>query len=1203
MTAERDESVTEDPELQQVLHAYLQALDAGQVPDRQALLQQHPDLAASLEAFFGAQDKVEQVAHEKRASRLPLPVGAPATTPTLPPDGRGLLPVGTHLRYFGDYELVEEIARGGMGVVYKARQLSLNRLVALKMIRDSELASSEDIRRFHQEAEAAANLDHPHIVPIYEVDEHQGQHYFSMKLIEGGSLAQLLDRGLWTGHREAARLVATVARAAHHAHQHGILHRDLKPANILLDAAGQPQVTDFGLAKRVPPPGQSNDRGLTQTGGIVGTPSYMAPEQAAASKGLTTAVDVYSLGAILYELLAGRPPFRAATLLDTLQHVLEREPVPPRSFNPDVDAELETICLKCLEKEPQRRYGSAEALAEDLERWLAGEPIQARRSRIRERVIKWARRRPALAALVVVSAVSVLTLSVGGLWYNARLQSSNTRLQESLETSRRHLYAAHMSEALDAWQHEGVPRVTELLNAHVPQPKQEDLRGFEWYYLWRLCHRDRFTVPAHFGTVTAIAISADGRTLATGGADGWVKLLDAATGNEVAALADDTLRFPGTRGGSLLTQAKVYSLGFAADGSTLTGITGEANGVGKVWDVATREQRAVLTKIGTAALSPDGTLLAWGDEDGAIKFWDIATGQERRAFRGHKGKVSAVAFAPDGQVLASAGEDKTIRLWSPTTGELRTPRNVGDTITTLAVAPQGKAVVWIHRFGGRVVLWYPDSGRTRTIAFAPGVQSWLAFAPDGRTLALGMTDFYRLQSPSHRPPDGQTFYGPSYTLSDNRLFTKSYAEVLKVVDVATGQERVLRGHTAGISRLAFSSDGRTLATASDDMSVRLWDINTGRERAVLRGHMDGLSALAFVPDASFLVTGSQDGTVKRWDLSVIPENSILKGNGGWILSLAFSPDGKTLAAASTGKEGANITHSGEVKLWDIASGREQATLPAPKSWAVSSVAFSPDGSTLAGTTEVNELMLWDVSTKQVRALLQPARVSAGLFLPDGKTLVTGHSSSESLKLWDLTTLKESVSLKDKSASTALALAPDGTTLATGDWNGGLVQLWDTSGQVLRDTLGKPYTEGYTSSFYDFMGNSSVAFSPDGRTVAHACRTAGIVGRGTVRLLDVSSGQERLTLHGHKAEVWSVAFARDAKTLVSGSEDKTIKFWDPVTGDQRLTLRGHQSRISTVAFSPDGTLLATASWDGTVRLWRAATKEEVAARSKEGSGVR
>jgi predicted Ser/Thr protein kinase len=294
------------------------------------------------------------------------------------------------------YEILEELGRGGMGVVYKARHLALDRVVALKMILGGRLATAAEVQRFRSEAEAAARLDHPHIVPIYEVGECPGQPYFSMKYVEGVSLAQHLPR-LTQDMRGAARLVAEVARAAHHAHQRGLIHRDLKPANVLIDVQGQPYVTDFGLAKRI-----EGDSNLTQSGMIVGTPSYMAPEQVRGPAGLTTAADVYALGAILYEALTGRPPHQAETPMDTLLQVLEREPVSPHTLNPRVDRDLELICLKCLAKNPQQRYGSAEALAADLERWLIGEPLQVRPASLVTLLRFWLRHNFGAAGWIVV---------------------------------------------------------------------------------------------------------------------------------------------------------------------------------------------------------------------------------------------------------------------------------------------------------------------------------------------------------------------------------------------------------------------------------------------------------------------------------------------------------------------------------------------------------------------------------------------------------------------------------------------------------------------------------------------------------------------------------------------------------------------------------------------------------------------------------
>jgi hypothetical protein len=368
-----------DP-LDAVITDYLQKVEAGVVPDRQALLAQHPHLADRLRAFFADCDRLDRQAVDLRLSADPSRTAVQSGP-------AGELP---RVRYFGDYELLEEVARGSMGVVYKARQVSLNRFVALKMILAGALAGPREVARFRAEAETAANLDHPHIVPIYEVGEHDGQQYYAMRLIEGLSLADL-PRG--DARQEAGRL-AVAAEAVEHAHRRGVLHRDLKPSNILVDQAGTPFVADFGLAKRA-----GVGPSLTESGALVGTPRYMAPEQVAGSKGLTVAADVYALGVVLYERLTGRVPFSGEGVVEVLRQVREAEPPRPSSLAPNLDRDLETLCLKCLEKDPARRYPSAGALADDLGRWLRGEPIEARPVGRMERWRRWCRRNPVVAGL------------------------------------------------------------------------------------------------------------------------------------------------------------------------------------------------------------------------------------------------------------------------------------------------------------------------------------------------------------------------------------------------------------------------------------------------------------------------------------------------------------------------------------------------------------------------------------------------------------------------------------------------------------------------------------------------------------------------------------------------------------------------------------------------------------------------------------
>jgi eukaryotic-like serine/threonine-protein kinase len=377
--------------LDEILANYLKDIAAGQAPCRDTLLNKHPDFVSELNAFLDDRERFDRLA-------------APLRRLTVEP---AVLPANVN-----DYELESEIAQGGMGIVWKARQRKLNRTVALKMLRTSAFTGAMHLQRFQAEAEAAGALDHPRIVPVYEVGEYQGQPYLVMKYLEGGNLADSLPR-FRGAVRESAQLLVEIAEAVHYAHQHGVLHRDLKPANILLDGDGRPHVSDFGLAKRLPTTASENQTaGLTRTGDLVGTPSYMAPEQARGDQhAVTVATDVYGLGAILYELLTGQPPFRGEGILDTLNRIRDQAPVSPRYLQPGVSRDLETICLKALEKEPEQRYPGVRAMADDLRRYLAGEPVLARPVGRVVRVWRWCRRRPAIAALIFALAVAV----VGGL--------------------------------------------------------------------------------------------------------------------------------------------------------------------------------------------------------------------------------------------------------------------------------------------------------------------------------------------------------------------------------------------------------------------------------------------------------------------------------------------------------------------------------------------------------------------------------------------------------------------------------------------------------------------------------------------------------------------------------------------------------------------------------------------------------------------
>jgi tRNA A-37 threonylcarbamoyl transferase component Bud32 len=674
MTSQHPESADSNAHLDEVVTAYLKAVEAGAAPDRQAWLARYPELATELAAFFAAQDQVEHLAVPLRPENAAPEAAtlAPRATPPSPPPGT--------VRYFGDYELLEEIARGGMGVVYRARQVSLNRIVALKMILAGQLASATDVQRFRTEAEAAANLDHPNIVPIYEVGEHQGQHYFSMKLVEGGSLADHLAE-FTKDPKAAARLLATVARAVHYAHQPGILHRDLKPGNILLSFSREPRaspaaalargsrlndapmVTDFGLAKRV-----DGHKGMTQSGAIVGTPSYMPPEQARSEKVLTTAVDVYSLGAIFYELLTGRPPFRAETPLDTLLQVLEREPERPRQLNRRINQDLETICLKCLEKDPVRRYESAAALAADLEHWLAGEPIAARPVGAAGRLWRWCRRTPGLALASGTAAAALVAVAAVSLGFAIRLAQEMARADERTLLAERRLAENYLDRGLGSCEQGDVARgmlwLAESLKSAPAGEMALERTVRVNLGVWRQSLAGMKGFLEHRGPVTRVAFSPDGkyvltgsgRNVLTGSQDNTARVWETASGQPV--------------GKALQHRGPVNSLAFSSNGKYV--LTGSRD-MAQVWETASGQpvgkalqHRGVVSSV---AFSPDDKSVLTGSYDRTARVWGTASGKPLAKALEHRNAVTSVAFSPDGKYVLTGSFDKTARVWETANGK------------------------------------------------------------------------------------------------------------------------------------------------------------------------------------------------------------------------------------------------------------------------------------------------------------------------------------------------------------------------------------------------------------------------------------------------------------------------------------------------------------------------------------------------------
>ena len=646
---------------------------------------------------------------------------------------------------FGDYELLEEIARGGMGVVYRARQKSLSRIVAVKMLLFGDRSGKDLAHRFRTEAAAAASLQHPNIVAIHEVSAHEGQPFFVMDFIEGQSLARLAG-GQPLPATRAARYVKLIAEAIHYAHERGILHRDLKPSNVLIDPFDQPRVTDFGLAKRL-----HHDSELTLSGQVLGSPNYMPPEQAAAKRGLVgRRSDVYSLGAILYHLLTGRPPFVGETLTDTLQDVVNQEPASPRLLNPSVAPDLETLCLKCLEKEPARRYQTAQALAEDLDRFLRAEPIQARPVGPAGKVWRWCRRKPVVAGLVVALHL-VLAIGLAGiLWQWQRAEKGELAARTSELDARQKAYASDMNRLQQELAQNNLGRAQELLNRHRPDqppgfrdPRStiKDLRGWEWRYLWRQCQGEqRFILGEHTNGASAVGVLANGKTVFSAGHDKVVRLWDLESRRQVGLLPhpDEIIGAAASPDGHWLATVTekeaegqpvlLWDLATQKIAATLTTITPNFTdfwlrpgsitfspdskwlafatmwGGIRIWDVAARRELTNLPATNTLsgplglAFSPDSRSLAYNANDyGAILLWDIAS-RSASLLTGHQSAVTALAFSPDGQTLASGSEDRTVRLWNLADRREHCQfTNQSGSFTSLAFSPDGLTLA----MGGR----------------------------------------------------------------------------------------------------------------------------------------------------------------------------------------------------------------------------------------------------------------------------------------------------------------------------------------------------------------------------------------------------------------------------------------------------------------------------------------------------------------------
>ncbi|MBX3732902.1 MAG: protein kinase [Verrucomicrobiae bacterium] len=1016
------------------------------------------------------------------------------------------------VQHFGPYELLEEVGRGGMGVIYKARQPGLDRVVALKMLLAGEFADARARERLLREAKIAARLTHPHIVTIHEVGEHQGRPYFAMEYVPGRNLAQHCRDGLLPV-ATAVRYVEQLARAVHYAHQHGVIHRDLKPANILISPDDEPKLTDFGLTKSLVDP--------TQTIESAGSPNFMAPEQADSTLGTTgTPTDIYGLGAILYYLLTGRPPAVGETLSETLRAVVTGEPVAPRQLRPALPRDLETITLKCLEKEPARRYGSALEVADDLTRWQRHETIHARPSTGAERLAKWVRRRPAVAALSAACLLAVILgfAAVTWQWRRAEAQA---------EATARANYAATLGvvrQRLD----EGVYRAARQQLYALP----ERFRGWEWGRLLNLAHReildatvlthggggppDRVPSPIHsFG----LNVSPDHRWVACWGS-GRLEILDLTNGESVF------------QDGS--AENRVAFAGFSPSGDRLAaagpgpGYTLWSSGDWRVirrWDTQRERPRSIC-------FSPDGRQIATADGSRQVRLYDGATGAELRQFEGSLAAYEGVSFTPDGSKLVGnirprdGGQRFTI--WDVKIGRveaevpwtaagLRSVELTADASRYATVDTQGVTAVW--RVGrdhpefetpaeGDQIVWAAvaldqprlvtvrvpslqakfldlESGKALPISVAPF--NFMRVGSDGRTLlSCGNALVHRWDWKTGRPAEalgiGDVAIQSLVDVSpDGRLVGALIdhfptPSTLHVWPVQPTDRRLAPPNTA--MRSALAPDGETVALGHLDSRISLWSTRTGERIAWLHGHYRQVNDVVWASDGRTLFSASGDHTVRRWNVPERRLEATFTNLTRPVWSLSLTPDGRRVAA---------VDLSGRVAVWDGKSGalirswdipRENNLLP------VQLACLNPQGSEVV-LTGFSAAGVWSVDTGQLLRRFTPPGEGgdfdpcSAAFSPDGKRLATVDRSGR-LRLWDTRQWTQLAADEAGEGASHLTFSQDGR------------RLFLTTCQALSPGMGEVSVEihdGETGAPLLSLGRqrgwgTSIAAFPDGRRLLH-----------------------------------------------------------------------------------------------------------------------